>query len=53
MPWIIYRNFTDEDLKSIYAYLRTIPPIHNRVPDPVPPATASAAPTESAEKARG
>jgi hypothetical protein len=44
MPWIVYRNMTDEDLKSVYAYLRTIPAISNRVPDPViaapPPATA-------------
>jgi hypothetical protein len=28
-----YRNATDEDLKSIYAYLRTIKPIVNRVPE--------------------
>ncbi|HLU99709.1 MAG TPA: c-type cytochrome [Acidobacteriota bacterium] len=33
MPWQAYRNMTDEDLKSIYAYLRTIPPIVNRVPE--------------------
>lgn len=37
MPWEFYRHLTDEDLKAIYAYLRTIPPIHNRVPEPVPP----------------
>jgi cytochrome c553 len=40
MPWPVYRNLTDEDLKSVYAYLRTIPPIHNRVPEPLPPAGA-------------
>ena len=34
MPWQVYRNMTDEDLKSVYAYLRTIKPIHNQVPDP-------------------
>ncbi len=38
MPWKVYREMTDEDLKSIYAYLRTIPPLHNRVPEPLPPA---------------
>ena len=38
MPWPWYGKMTDEDLKSVYAYLRTIPPIHNRVPTPVPPA---------------
>jgi len=37
MPWPMYRNATDEDLKSIYAFLRNIRPIHNRVPTPLPP----------------
>lgn len=37
MPWTALRNLTDDDLRSIYAYLRTIPPVHNRVPDPVAP----------------
>jgi mono/diheme cytochrome c family protein len=36
MPWQDFRQMTDEDLKSIYAYLRTIPPVTNRVPDPKP-----------------
>ena len=38
MPWPAFRNLSDEDLKSIYAYLRTVKPIHNRIPDPDPPA---------------
>ena len=33
MPWQMYRQATDEDLKAIYAYLRTIKPIVNHVPD--------------------
>ena len=33
MPWFNYGKMTDEDLKAVYAYLRSIPPIHNRVPD--------------------
>jgi Cytochrome c len=37
MPWSVYRNLTDEDLKSVFAYLRTIKPIHNQVPEPLPP----------------
>jgi hypothetical protein len=45
MPWAFYRNLTDEDLRSIYAYLRTIPPVHNRVPLPTPPEQAYAAAT--------
>ncbi len=37
MPWHVYKNMTDEDLKSIYAYLQSIPPIRNEVPEPLPP----------------
>jgi mono/diheme cytochrome c family protein len=33
MPWPAYRNASDEDLKSVYAYLRTIKPIVNHVPE--------------------
>src|SRR5512141_2813610 len=40
MPWSAFRNLNDEDLKSIYAFLRTIPPVSNLVPDPQPPAAA-------------
>ena len=35
MPWPVFRNLNDEDLKSIFAFLRTVPPINNHVPDPV------------------
>lgn len=41
MPWPSYGQLTDDDLKSIYAFLRTIPAVHNRVPDPVPPPNAA------------
>ncbi|HYC61922.1 MAG TPA: diheme cytochrome c-553 [Thermoanaerobaculia bacterium] len=37
MPWSVYRNMTDEDLKSVFAYLRTVKPIKNQVPEPLPP----------------
>lgn len=37
MPWRAYAAMTDRELKSIYAYLRTIPPIENLVPDYRPP----------------
>ena len=40
MPWPAYQNLSDEDLKSIFAYLKSIPPIRNQVPDPVPPGPA-------------
>jgi mono/diheme cytochrome c family protein len=35
MPWFNYAKMTDDDLKSVYAYLRTLPPINNKVPDPI------------------
>jgi len=36
MPWQDYRKLSDEDLKSIFAYLMTLPPVKNAVPKPVP-----------------
>jgi mono/diheme cytochrome c family protein len=42
MPWFNYAKLTDEDLKAIFAYLRTIPPIRNEVPEPIPPVAAPA-----------
>ena len=41
MPAEIYAHMTDEDLRAIFAYLRTIPPVKNRVPQPLPPAKSS------------
>jgi len=31
MPWGYFRNMTDEDLKAIFAYLRTLPPVQHRI----------------------
>jgi mono/diheme cytochrome c family protein len=31
MPWHVYRNMTDEDLKSIFAYLKTLTPVKHNV----------------------
>ena len=33
MPWQWFAKMSDEDLVSIYAYLRSIPPLKNRVPE--------------------
>ena len=38
MPWRMQADLTDEDLKAIFAYLRTVPAITNHVPEPLPPA---------------
>jgi hypothetical protein len=38
MPWPELRNLTDGDLKAVFAFLQSIPAIHNPVADPkVPP----------------
>jgi mono/diheme cytochrome c family protein len=35
MPWPAFKNLNDADLKAIFAYLRTVKPIVNKVPEPV------------------
>lgn len=37
MPWPAIRNHTDDELKAIFAYLKSTKPINNMVPPPVPP----------------
>ena len=31
MPWWFFKNMSDNDLKAIFAYLRTVKPVHHRV----------------------
>jgi mono/diheme cytochrome c family protein len=38
MPWAFFRNLSDDDLKAIYAYLRTLKPVCHHV-DNTEPAT--------------
>lgn len=40
MPWQNLAQLPEEELAAIYAYLRTIPPVANRVPAPIPPIAA-------------
>jgi hypothetical protein len=37
MPWNFISKMTDDDLKAVFAYLKSLPPISNRVPAPVSP----------------
>ena len=37
MPWAYFRNLTDDDLKAIFAYLRTLKPVQHRVDNTEPP----------------
>jgi hypothetical protein len=38
MPWDHFSNFHSEDLVALVVYLRSLPPVWSRVPDPRPPA---------------
>jgi mono/diheme cytochrome c family protein len=38
MPWQGYSQMPDEDLKAIFAYLKSIKPVSNLVPMSIPPA---------------
>jgi mono/diheme cytochrome c family protein len=38
MPWPFIGQKTDDDLKAMFAYLKQVQPIRNKVPDPIPPA---------------
>ena len=40
MPWFNLKQMTDDDLKAMWAYLRSIPAVRNQVPFPVPPQSA-------------
>ncbi|HET6768203.1 MAG TPA: diheme cytochrome c-553 [Chitinophagaceae bacterium] len=36
MPWFVYKNLNDDDLKSIFAFLKSTAPVKNVVPAPKP-----------------
>ena len=40
MPWQMYKHMTDDEMKAIFAYLKTTTPINNVVPPPAPPVSA-------------
>lgn len=37
MPWFNFKNIHEEDARMIWAYLRSIKPISNKVPEYIPP----------------
>ncbi len=37
MPWSFYRNMTDEDLKAVFGYLKTLAPVDHYVDNTLPP----------------
>jgi hypothetical protein len=38
MPWRFVGSLSDEDLRAVFAYLQSTPPIRNKVPSPIDPA---------------
>ncbi len=38
MPWQAIGRMSDDDLKAIFAYLKSLPPVYNPIPPPLPPA---------------
>jgi mono/diheme cytochrome c family protein len=61
MPFGTYNNMSDDDVKAIVAYLRTVKPVHNEVQppkykiplQPMPPAKGTAAPPKTDKVAYG
>jgi len=53
MPWMSFARMPDDDLKAIYAYLRSIPAISNSVPEPKVDPKALDAITKSFAKMAG
>jgi len=37
MPWEGIRQASDKDLKAMFAYLMSLPPVRNMAPSPIPP----------------
>lgn len=37
MPWASYRQLTDDDLKAMFAYIRTLKPVRHTVDNSLPP----------------
>jgi len=37
MPWQAMGKMKDDDLKAMFAYLMSLPPIDNAIPEPLPP----------------
>jgi hypothetical protein len=51
MPWFNLATATDEDLSAMFAYLKSLKPIENMVPAPIPPPNAPAIPSTGATAA--
>jgi cytochrome c553 len=41
MPWEFFKSMSDDEIKAIFAYLKSTKPIQNVVPPPAPPVMAA------------
>jgi mono/diheme cytochrome c family protein len=41
MPWQPFADAKEDDLRAIHAYLKSLPPVYNLVPSPLPPVSAA------------
>ena len=44
MPWLAYARMSDEDVKALAAYIKSLPPVRHRVPDRIPPGVPATGP---------
>jgi mono/diheme cytochrome c family protein len=44
MPWGAYAHMSDEDAYALAAFIKSLPPIHHKVPDRIPPGVATTVP---------
>ncbi len=47
MPAAVYANMTDDDLGALFAYLKTVPAVDNKVPGPRAPIAAAIVPASA------
>lgn len=40
MPWQMYGQMTDDEIKAVFAYLKSLKPVNNIVPPPLPPVSS-------------
>jgi mono/diheme cytochrome c family protein len=50
MPWEFYKEMSEDEIKAIFAYLKSNKPISNLVPQPIPPVMAGQPPPEAGSK---
>lgn len=50
MPWEMFKSMSDDEIKAIFAYLKSIKPVKNLVPAVLPPVSANQTPAETDKK---